>query len=93
MTPALTRTVLTVMGMRNNTCRELLIQRLELIEGVRDVDISFHRATATISHTPSCRPGDLVWAIVHAGYGALLVSEDPVNTGSKATLDGVNGTK
>ena len=64
-----TRTVLPIMGMRDNRCRERVAEALEAVAGVRDVDVNLHRARATILHERSCSLNDLVSAIVRAGYG------------------------
>ena len=70
---AVTRTVLNIMGMRDNACRERISEALAAIDGVEEVDINLHRARARILHTPPCRPADLLSAIVEAGYGASLL--------------------
>ena len=66
------QTVLMIIGMRDNSCRERLVDVLEKLDGVTDVQISLMRARAVVTHQPSCDPADLVWAIVNAGFGAAL---------------------
>ena len=73
MDETVTRTVLNVIGMRDNACRERISEALAAIDGVEEVDINLHRARARILHTLPCRPADLVSAIVEAGYGASLL--------------------
>jgi copper chaperone CopZ len=72
MDKPVTRTVLIIMGMRDNACRERIAKLLAAIDGVQEVDINLHRARARVLHTPPCQPADLVWSIVQAGYGASL---------------------
>lgn len=74
MAEVMTRTVFIVVGMRGNACRERIAEALTPIDGVQEVNVNLHRARATIVHTPACKPADLVWAIVQAGYGASLAS-------------------
>ena len=66
------RTVLVIMGMRDNSCRERISAVLRSVEGVRSVDVSLIRARAVIEHEATAEPAHLVWAIVNAGYGAAL---------------------
>lgn len=70
----LTRTVLVIMGMRDNDCRERIAEALGAISGVRDVNVNLHRARAEITHLADCRQADLVWAVVQCGYGAALAN-------------------
>jgi CBS domain-containing protein len=60
------------MGMRDNTCRERILGILKAMAGVQDVDVSLHRARATIVHVPPCSLEDLVGVVVRAGYGVSL---------------------
>lgn len=66
------RTVLVVMGMRDNACRERISEVLGQVKGVTSVSVSLIRARATIDHEQSCKPAELVWAVLKAGYGAAL---------------------
>ncbi len=67
-----TRTVLVIMGMRDNSCRERLCDALARLDGVTDVDVSLIRAHATIVHRPRCSRAQLVWAVVSEGYGVAM---------------------
>src|SRR5262249_12564937 len=88
MTPVTTRTVLTIMGMRDNACRERIAEVLEAVPGVRDVDVNLHRARATVLHEPPCTLEALLGAVVRAGYGASLSGTGPERAGRDATLNG-----
>lgn len=72
MSSVTTTTALTIIGMRGNDCRERIAELLQAIEGVKDVDVSLHRGRAVIVHEVRCPSGDLVWALMVAGYGAAL---------------------
>ena len=65
-------TVLVIMGMRDNLCRERVADALGRVDGVKDVTVSLMRGRAIVEHEPSCEPAQLVWAVVNAGYGAAL---------------------
>jgi copper chaperone CopZ len=67
-----TRTVLMIMGMRDNSCRERVSDALGAVKGALSVNVSLIRARAVIEHTAPCEPAQLVWAVVNAGYGAAL---------------------
>lgn len=66
------RTVLAVMGMRDNACRERLADALTGLEGVEDVDVSLHQARAVIVYREPCVLEALLGAVVRAGFGAAL---------------------
>lgn len=66
------RTVLVIIGMRDNSCRERVSEALGRIDGVKDVDVSLIRSRATIAHGAPCRLAELVWAVVSEGYGVAL---------------------
>lgn len=74
MSSEATRTVLAIMGMRDNSCRERVSEVLGGVKGVRSVGVSLIRARAVIEHEALCESADLVWAVVNAGYGATLVA-------------------
>lgn len=65
-------TVLMIMGMRDNACRERIVDALGKVRGVRDVDVNLMRARATVTHERTCDASELVWAVVRAGFGAAL---------------------
>jgi copper chaperone CopZ len=85
MIMATTRTVLSIMGMRDNACRERIADALETVPGVCDVDVNLHRARATIVHEPPATLEALLGAIVRAGYGASLNGAAPERPGRDAT--------
>jgi copper chaperone CopZ len=66
------RTVLVIMGMHDNLCRERVADALRSVAGVDDVSVSLMRARATVDHQPACEPSALVWAVVNAGFGAAM---------------------
>lgn len=72
MSPGAIRTVLLIAGMRDNRCREIVMRALEIIEGVREVDVNMFRARATVAHDAACDPTELVRAVARAGYGAAI---------------------
>ena len=63
------RTDLLVIGMKDNGCRERVIEALSSVEGVTEVMVSLLRARAMVWHEPSCLRGALIQAIERAGYG------------------------
>jgi len=69
---AAARTVLVIIGMRNNACRDRVAQALAAVKGVKDVSVSLMRAKAAVTYDDACEPAGLVWAVVNAGYGAAL---------------------
>jgi copper chaperone CopZ len=69
-----TKTVLLIIGMRDNSCRECVTGVLERIEGVMDVNVSLLRARAMVMHEPSCGGAELIRELEKAGYGATLAS-------------------
>ena len=69
-------TVILIMGMSSASERERLSQLLAGISGVTDVDVSLHRAQATVLHAATCHPAVLVWTVVKAGFGAALATPE-----------------
>ena len=67
-----TRTLLLITGMRDNGCREIVSQALEIVTGVREVQVNLYRARAVIVHDRSCAASELIEAIERAGYGAEI---------------------
>lgn len=72
--PKQTRTEVVIMGMRDNACRERILDAIRRVDGVSEVSVSLIRAKATIDYTEPCAPAALVWAIVSAGFGAVLAA-------------------
>lgn len=64
--------VLTLAGMRNNACRELVVEALERVPGVSNVSVSLIRARAVVQFAPPCEPRALIAAVTNLGYGAAL---------------------
>ena len=64
------RTRLLIHGMRDNTCRESVVQALQNVPGVQDVHVNLYRAQAVIIHQPSCAAADLIEAVDRLGYAA-----------------------
>jgi len=69
------RAVLSIGGMRNNSCRESLADALMKVEGVKDVIVSLFRARAIVSYGPPCDLGALVEAVKGAGFVAMPAEE------------------
>ena len=67
-----TRTVLMIAGMRDNACRQKIIEALESIEGVKEADVNFYRSSATVVHDAHCAAAELMRTIEEAGYAAEL---------------------
>jgi copper chaperone CopZ len=65
-----TRTELLIAGMQDNQCREAIAAALELVDGVKEVDVNLYRARATIIHASPCTVADLITAVARAGFGA-----------------------
>lgn len=65
-------TVLLILGMRNNSCREDVCAALEAVPCVIEVSVSLYRGLAVIKHAPSCDTRQLVAAVTQAGYGASI---------------------
>lgn len=61
-------TLLHILGMRDNACRERMIAALESVEGVLDVAVSLHRAQAMVRHDGRCSRDCLVSVVQGAGY-------------------------
>lgn len=64
------RMALNVLGMRNNSCRERIVEVLGQVEGVQDVSVSLVRARAVVAYEPPCEPATLIRAIEGVGYRA-----------------------
>jgi copper chaperone CopZ len=76
-TSGLTKSVFMILGMRGNACRERVAAALELVPGVKDVDVNLHRARAAIVHQPTCTITDLAQAVVRQGYGVSVAERGP----------------
>ena len=66
----MTRTILVVVGMKDNACRELIMSALEAVPGVREVQVNLLRARATVWHENGRPVEDLIRAIETTGYSA-----------------------
>jgi copper chaperone CopZ len=64
--------ILSVAGMRNNSCREAVIQALEGVPGVEDVSVSLMRGRAVVRFVPPCEVRALVEAVERVGCVALV---------------------
>lgn len=64
------RTVLKVMGMKGNLCRERVLEAIGRVAGVIEVSVSLIRARAEVIHGPACEPEALVRAVESAGFSA-----------------------
>ena len=69
MTTRPTKTVLAIVGMRNNECRERIAEALARVSGVRTADVNLFRASATVIHDPTCNSDDLARVVMELGYG------------------------
>jgi copper chaperone CopZ len=76
-------TVLMIIGMRDNACRERLLEALRRVSGVREIRVSLMRARATIVHQPPCEAAELVWTVVSAGFGAAMEPGDDRELGER----------
>lgn len=72
MPPTNTKTVLLIVGMKDNGCREIVAEAFESVNGVKEVHVSLCRASATIIHETQCAAADLIAAVGQTGYGAAL---------------------
>lgn len=70
--PKASRTVLAITGMQDNASREMVVEALEGVRGVREVRVSLLRAAATIWHDAGRPPAELIHAVESAGFGAHL---------------------
>lgn len=68
--PGNTRTVLAISGMKDNASRELVVEALEGVGGVREVRVRLLRAAATIWHDAGSPAAELIRAVEGAGFGA-----------------------
>jgi copper chaperone CopZ len=66
------KTMLKILGMRCNSCREELVHALSAVMGVRDVEVSLIRAEATVLHAGNCTDEMLLQAVHGAGYSATI---------------------
>lgn len=69
------RSVLAIVGMRCNACRERVTDVLGGLTGVLDVQVSLVRGCAIVTHAAGCSPAALVAAVVGLGFGAELVPD------------------
>jgi copper chaperone CopZ len=71
------QTLLAISGMRDNDCRERLLDAIRRVDGVTDVRLSLIRGRAEITHDSTCDPAALIQAVVRAGYAAQHVEPSP----------------
>ena len=69
---AVCRAVLLIDGMRDNHCRELVLDALLKVAGVSEAEVSLFKARATVAFTAPCNPEDLIKAVARAGYKAVV---------------------
>jgi copper chaperone CopZ len=67
-----TRTVLMIAGMRDNACRQKIIDALESIDGVKIADVNLYRSSAIIVHDAHCAPAELMRTVSESGYFAEI---------------------
>ena len=72
MTGAGRKTVVYVIGMRDNACRERIADALGQVAGVADVEVSLIRGRAVVCHDTTCRARELVQAVRRSGFSASL---------------------
>lgn len=73
MCAKVTSSVLAIMGMQRNSCREHVIEVLENIAGVRSVDVNLIRAVATVIYDHPCDTAQLLESLQAAGYDAAVI--------------------
>jgi len=66
------RIVLVIWGMRNNECRERILEVLGQVEGVVQVEVSLIRARALLVCGATCEATRLVETVSAAGYHAAV---------------------
>lgn len=71
-----------ITGMRDNSCREQVVESLERLEGVLEVSVSLVRAQAIVTHDPGCTPSMLRRAVEAAGFGVASTPAGDVQEGS-----------
>jgi copper chaperone CopZ len=64
------RSVLAIVGMRSNTCREQVAEALGALDCVLDVHVSLVRGCAVVTHRAECSTQALIAAVVQTGFGA-----------------------
>lgn len=69
---SMSRTLLLITGMRDNGCREIVTQALEILRGVSDVEVNLYRARAAIVHDSKVLPSELIEAVERVGYAASI---------------------
>ena len=67
-----TKTLLLIVGMKGNGCREIVTEALEVIRGVSEVHVNLYRGHAMVRHEQSCEPEMFITAVQGAGYDAIL---------------------
>lgn len=67
--------VLLLVGMRDNSCRERVLEALRGVAGVKEAHVSLIRAQAVVLCEPPCSESALVEAVSAEGYGATVEPE------------------
>lgn len=62
------KTVCLLYGCRCNATCGRIERALRRVKGVRDVEVSLYKATATVEHDEVCQCEDLIAAIERVGY-------------------------
>lgn len=75
--PNETKSVLIILGMRSNACREAVAAALERVVGVTEAQVSLYRGLAIVTHADDCPLLSLITAVIKAGYGASMTSLRP----------------
>ena len=75
------KTSLLITGMRDNASREVVLDALQSVDGVREVHVNLYRASATVIHEPACAPAALAAAVARAGFGASVAPAAPDGKG------------
>ena len=73
--PGTTVTVLAILGMKDNECREIVTSALEAMQGVLEAHVSLLRGRATVWHEAQCHPADLIRAVERAAFSASVAPE------------------
>ena len=68
-----------IAGMRDNACRQKILEALESIEGVKDAHVNLYRASATIVHDARCAAAELMRTVSEAGYFAEVAGNGRSN--------------
>ena len=65
------KTTLAISGMHCASCAQIITRKLKKVPGVEEANVNYGIAKAHITFNPSqAKEGDLIQAILDAGYGA-----------------------